>query len=281
MGIVQLGVFNTKAKVISSIPLSTQFTNILNALIDNSAKKGELLLQLRQFNFAEITGAMSEKGYCYLKAELYSKEDDFYKKISSIDTVILVKSMDVTKPLFRNGSKIITDFISNNLIKNATDLNYYTMNNIVNIDSIEKKKLNVYCTSTYSDGLYFTFNSFTKQKPDKQITVEMKGEKISQVKTIDEKGNSDKIRTKDIYAIVYKGKPYISSEYGYFPLIFRNDDFYFIGKSKETANSGEVIAAGMFFGIIGSLVASNNNAIFEMKIDHTNGGFIRIKEIED
>jgi hypothetical protein len=35
-----------------------------------------------------------------------------------------------------------------------------------------------------------------------------------------------------------------------------------------------------FFGIIGSLIASDAEASFEMKIDHGNGGFIRLREIK-
>src|SRR5689334_3925025 len=70
MGIVQLGAFNRKARVIPKVPFSMQLTTVLQAMTDSSAKDGELLFQLRQFNFAEITGAMSERGYCYLRADL-------------------------------------------------------------------------------------------------------------------------------------------------------------------------------------------------------------------
>jgi hypothetical protein len=48
-----------------------------------------------------------------------------------------------------------------------------------------------------------------------------------------------------------------------------------------TAKTGDVIAASIFFGIIGGLLASDANATFEMKIDHINGGFIRTKEIRN
>ncbi len=83
-----------------------------------------------------------------------------------------------------------------------------------------------------------------------------------------------------MYAFVYKGQPFVATEYGYYPLQKINDDFYFTGKAKVTANTGDVIAASLFFGIIGGLIASNSEATFEMKIDHLNGGFIRLKEIE-
>jgi len=281
MGIVQLGAFNKKAKVIPKIHFSVQLTNVINSLTDTTAKDGELLFQLRQFNFAEITGAMSEKGYCYLRAALYSRIGDQYQKLSSIDTVILIKSMDVTRPLFRNGSKIITNFIANNLLKKTDDPDYYSFNEIVNIDSIEKRKIMVYNTSAFSDGLYESYKSFMNQVPDKQIEVEIKKQKISSVKTIDQNGKSEKIKAKDIYAIVYNGQPYIATEYGYYTLQKTGDDFFFTGKAKVSANTGELIAASLFFGIIGGLIASDAEAVFEMKVDHLNGGFIRLKEIKN
>ncbi len=280
MGIVQLGAFNKKAKVIPHIPLATQLMTVMNSLTDESAKNGELLFQLRQINFAEITGAVSEKGYCYFKADLYAKNNDQYQRISSIDTVILVKSMDVTRSLFRNGSKTITSFIGDNLLKKAANPPYYNFNEVVNMDSIEKRNIVVYNIANYADGLYDTYASFKNQTPDAEIKVEMKNEKIVSVKAPDKNGKAIKVKPKDIYAIVYNGQAFIATEYGYYPLQKKDDDFLFTGKAKVSAKTGDVIAASLFFGIIGGLVASGSEAIFEMKIDHSNGGFIHLKEIK-
>ncbi|MEP6585017.1 MAG: hypothetical protein ABJA90_12160 [Ginsengibacter sp.] len=281
MGIVQLGAFNKKAKVISKIPLEAQLRKVMSSLTDSTGKNGELLFQLRQFNFAEITGAVNEKGYCYLKAALYSKTRDQYQSISSIDTVILIKSMDVTRALFRNGSKVISNFIETNLLHEPGSLNYYSYNDVVNMDSIEKRSIAVYNISKFSDGLYNTYTSFKNQTSDAEISVNMKDEKIFSVKALDKMGKAVKVKAKDIYAIVYNGQPFIATEYGYYPLQKMNDDFFFTGRAKVTAKTGDVIAASFFFGIIGGLIASNSEAIFEMKIDHSNGGFIRMKEIKN
>src|SRR5882757_8542490 len=59
-GIVQLGAFNRKARVIPKTHLSQQLSDVLTALTDSTAADGELLLHVTQFNFAEVTGAMSE-----------------------------------------------------------------------------------------------------------------------------------------------------------------------------------------------------------------------------
>lgn len=278
-GIIQLGAFNKKARVVMKIPFSKQLTFALNSMIDNTAKDGELLLQLRQFSFAEITGALSEKGYCYVKADLYSKLNNYYLKLSSVDTVIIFSSMDVTKALLTQGSYTITDFIFENLLIKAIDGDQYSFEDIVNIENIEKQKIPLYNVSHLADGLYENFKSFMSQTPDKQIMVEMKNDEINTIKTLNKKGKYINVKNKDIYAIVDNGHAYIATDYGFYPLQKKDNDFYFTGDAKVNANSVDVITAGIFFGVIGSLIASNAKSTFEMKIDHSNGGFIRIREI--
>lgn len=279
MGIVQKGAFNAKARVIAARPLSVQLTDIMNALIDSSAKAGELLLQLRQLSFAEITGAMSEKGYCYVRASLYTPVADQYKQLATIDTVVLIKSSwDVTKPMFRNGSKVISDFIANHLLTDSAAA-VFSYNDILQVDSIEKSHTKIYVDTGFKNGIYNNWHSFKQQVPDKNAIAEFKNGQLKTVKTTGEDGKEEKVKSKDMYAVVLDGKPYIATEYGFYGLERKNGDLFFTGKAKVTANTGDVIAAGIFFGVIGSLIASNAESVFEMKIDHLNGGFVRIKEI--
>jgi hypothetical protein len=280
MGIVQVGAFNKKVKVISEKPLAIQIADIFDFLIDSTAKNGELLLQLRQLSFAEITGAVSEKGYCYFRAGLYTVKNDRYKKLNFIDTVILIKSMDVTKSLFRNGSKIITSFISDNLLQQPANDEAFSLHDLIAIDSIEKSSIRIFYDSSWQDGLYTDWLSFKNQQPSKKITAEIKDGKLTSVKAENLEGKMAKVKSKEVYAVVYNGQPFIATDYGYYLLEKRNNDLFFTGKAKVTANAGDVIAASLFFGIIGGLIASDTESVFEMKIDHLNGGFIRLKEIK-
>ncbi|MCC6288175.1 MAG: hypothetical protein IT249_09845 [Chitinophagaceae bacterium] len=283
MGIVQTGAFNKKARVVPATPFNLQLQKLMDALTDNSTSgKGVLLFQLRQLSFAEITGAMSEKGYCYLRAALYEKQHEGYSYINSIDTILVIKSMDVTKRLFRDGSKLFAEFIGGNLNKPASDEFVYTYADIVHIDSLEKKKLKVYNMDTYTDGVYTSYRSFTDQLPDyTNMDVMLKRDTVSGVKVKDAEGKIKKIKSKDIYAVIYNGKIFIATDYGYYPAEKYSNDFLFPGKAKVAASTGDMIAAGVFFGIIGSLIAENTaNATFEMKIDHINGGFIRLREVK-
>jgi hypothetical protein len=283
MGIVQTGAFNKKARVVSATPFNLQLQKLIDAIIDSSTSNSDtLLFQLRQLSFAEITGSMSEKGYCYFRASLYHKQHEAYKHINTIDTVLVVKSMDVTKKLFREGSKLIAKFIGDNLNKPSLDDFIYTYHDIEYIDSLEKKKLAVYTVDSYTDGVYTTYQSFANQLPDyTNMNVKLKQGGISSVNITDAQGKTKKINLENIYAVIHNGKIFITTDYGYYAVEKHNNDFLFTGKAKTAASAGSIITAGVFFGIIGSLIAENTaNAIFEMKIDHINGGFIRLRKME-
>lgn len=112
VGIVQKGAFNAKARVVSNVPLQNQFQNLMDKIVSPDSQNGELVLYLKQFYFAEVTGAISEKGYCYFQSYLFSKNDDGkYQLVDEIDSVIVHSSMDVTKATMRKGSELVSNFI--------------------------------------------------------------------------------------------------------------------------------------------------------------------------
>jgi len=281
LGIVQVGLMNAKARVIPKTPFSVQLTHLLNSLTDSTAKDGRLLLQLKHFNFAEVTGAFSEKGYFYFRANLYVVSNGKYRTIASVDTLMVTSGMDVTKSNMKNGSIFIGKFIARNLLNKPADSTVgYTMDEVVNIDSIEKQQFRLYSDTSYQEGLYLSWRSFRDQIPDKQIVVEMNKD-VATGRIADAKGKMVKVRPKDAYAVVVRGKPFISTEFGFYPLEKRNNNFFFTGKAKVSPNSADVVAASMFFGIIGGLLASSGDvATFDMQIDYVSGGFIHLRQIE-
>lgn len=279
-GIVQVGMFNAKARVVAKTRFDDQLKNLLSALNDSTAAEGKLLLQLRQFSFAEVIGAMSEKGYCFVRANLFAVNDSSYSLVNSIDTVIIFNAMDATKKLLRKGSETITDFIAANLTISGADSIQYNYAAVLGIDSIEKRRIPLYNVNHYEEGVYKTYAAFKTQVPDyKNIIVKMEDSSVKNVKVRYEDETTEKLRSKDIYAVVYKGLPYIATSFGYYPLSKNGDDLFFTGQAKVNANGADVAAASFFFGIIGGLLASNDSAVFEMKIDHLNGGFIHLREI--
>jgi hypothetical protein len=283
VGIIQKGAFNRKAFLKAVIPLKNQVQGVFKEMIESEPEsKNELVLNIRDFKFAEITGALSETGYCYLRADLFSKKDTVYQKIDSVDAVYEVNAMDVTKKNIRNGSNKLIDFISSN-VKYLKSGPNYSFDDILNITAVEKRKIPVYNTTSYKDGIYQSYDNFKKMSPSSspfELTRNKKG-KITKLERIWNEGASRaEVKSSDIYCVVQEGKIYIASEYGFAPVEFKNDEFYFQGKAKTTAKTGNVILATAFFGIIGGLIASDASAQFEMKIDHLNGTPILLKQID-
>jgi len=284
MGIVQTGFFNKKTRVVSKKPLAVQVEDVFRSLIDEQAKTGELLLQIRDFGFAERTAGMSETGYCFFRADLYARVSDSYFKIKRIDTVVTLRSgIDVTADLLTAGAEIIKAFISNNLFTEASTIEPFSYADILHIDDYEKRKIKLYNTETYTEGLYTTYQSFKDQTPDKQIIVEGDYLYNGLVKTKDDKGKLQKVTGGKIYAIVFRGKPYIASKEEYYPLAKVNDEFVFTGKANASSGSGAAVVAGSFGligGLVGGLISANNESTFEIRIDHVTGSFIKLKEVQ-
>lgn len=281
IGIIQKGAFNRKAFLKASIPLKNQIQEVFkNMITTDSMSTNELVFNLRDYKFAEVTQAFKETGYCYLRADLFVKKENGYQKIDSVDAVYEVNAMDVTKKNIRNGSNKLIDFIASNIkwVKSGPN---FTFDDILNIISIEKRKIPVYNTTTYTEGIYKTYKEFKMMMPSESqfaVTFNKKG-KISKLERIGMDGSKYEVHPGEIYSIVYQGKIYITSPYGFFPAEFKDDDFYFQGKAKATASTGSVVMASAFFGIIGGLLASDASAQFEMKIDHLNGANIQIRQV--
>lgn len=280
LGIVQKGAFNKQTTVVAQTPLAMQLSAILSAFNDFDAREGELVLLLRHFSFAEITKAASEFGYCHFRAVLFAKVNLEYKKLETIDTVLLVRAMDVTKKMLREGSHLVTEFIARNMIKVPEGNLVISWEQLPLIDSLEKRMIPLYTTTTYTDGLYYNYRSFANQQPDETgLSVSFdKKNRVQQISYTNKKGQKTEIENRFFYAFIYKGLPYISGEFSCYPLERRGDDFYFKGKVNNARNT-DIAAAQFFFGIMGALMASSATAILEMKLDYLTGGFMPIKDI--
>ena len=280
LGIIQKGAFNKQAKLVANESLTIQLDHILKALIDSTSKPGELILQVRQLRFYEVTGAISEKGYFAFRAELYAKSMGSYKKLALIDTVSVVSAMDVTNKNLKRGSETIANFIASNLNREPTAPLSYSYTDITKIDSIEKSQLKLFTSPAYAEGVYFTYKSFRDQTPDGNIVIDGDSLKKNNVKALLADGQSIKVKPANTYAIVYKGKPYIVTPYEFYPLLKVGNNFVFTGKGS-TATSTSVMMGSALFGVAGGMIAASEKSTFEMKIDYTTGQFIRMKEIRE
>ena len=179
------------------------------------------------------------------------------------------------------GDSVFTCFITRNLLKEGSLNNPLALKDVVFADSIAKSKLKLYNSTNFVDGLYSTYENFKNQTPDKKCVVVRKKNKLKSVNIISDNGVERPVESKDIYAVVTEGIPFIATKYGFYLLKRRNDDLVFIGKLPAPANSGGVAASMMFFGLIGGLVASelNKSSYFYSVLNYKTGESIRIREI--
>ena len=275
LGIVQKGAFNRKAKVVAEVALNIQVASLLKSMIDSTAKQGELQLLLKEMSFSEIT-TFSERGFYFLKADLYSKKEAGYALLDRIDTVVMVKSIDVTKATLRSGSKNFTEFILSNLNKEPIADTYYSYYELTRMDSIEKSRLLLYTADKLRECVYENYLNFMNQEPNRFLfQVKEKKGVLSEISILNKNNKYEKIALKNTYAVVYKGQPYVATDYGYYKLLKKDNDYYFTGKYKTAASTGSLITAGFFFGILGAAIAADagGSEVGEMKLDHATGSF--------
>lgn len=278
IGTVNAGLLRHEAKLKLRMPFQPQLQALVDSLTDSSAGNGELLFQLRDFHFVEE----SSTRYCYLQVGLYAKMQDQYQRLSILDTVMIVPNNDVTGVVQYLGSRFLTDFLTQGLSHKPEGAATYQLQEVLQYDSIEKSRIPLFTTAQYVDGIYNSYYSFSRQQPDRQgqIKADKKGA-ITRVATQDSTGKLTKLKSKNLYALVYSGKPYVATEYGYYPLEKLHNSLIFVGDVRVAASQGDVNGAGLALGLVGSLLATGGyEARYEMAIDPVSGMFVHMHKFE-
>ncbi|RZK12497.1 MAG: hypothetical protein EOO46_02910, partial [Flavobacterium sp.] len=269
-GIVQKGAFNKRALVQPRIPIAVQLDSIFNLLKANEGTIPEdtLVIQLRDMKFAEITEAFKETGYFYLRANAYLKKGQSFTEVNSTDIIETVSAMDVTQKNYKNASRIINDFMSKAMSSKASVDRTLSLEQIIQIDKIEKQAIPFYASEKLTDGIYRSYLALKDQTPnytDFKVERNKKGE-IRDVKFLDYREKYISINRDNIYGFVENGVPYIATDYGYYQLIKKDDDYFYTGRVRVAGDAAAVAAASIMFGVIGGILASNNSDNCEIMI---------------
>jgi len=255
IGVIQAGLNPGEHElIVFKAPIEAQLTGLLKVLTDATAKDGVLVFQLRRFRFLESSGIR----HCNLSASLYVRKGGQYFPLSQLDTVITLSS-GIWKTLQSKGNSLITDFISKALLQPAGDSISYDLRGVEHIDSIEKRSVPLYTAANFTDGIYRNGMHFLRQQPD-WTRMEARTKKdgtIVAISAVYPDGTKKAIAKEDIYALVYKGLPYIVTEYGFFPLQKLGDEFY------STC----------------ILQVNRNKYPCQLIIDHQTGEFIIVREL--
>lgn len=270
--------YKRKVPLVASVNMATQLNWLLNAALDSSAANGELLFQLRKFEFVEL-GEIPDYGYCPIRIDLYVKKNSNYFFLARLDTFIAtakgIGHINVSATLLKQSKETISQFIFNNLQKESVSKRLYTIEHVRHIDSIEKTHLPLFYAKTYVNGIYLSYASFKIQQPDyKLLKVSRKENEIQSLILIDKKGKQLKISYKEVYAFVTADTAYISDYFGCYPLQKINGDFYFKGRGRVLPNN-QILSIAKMGGEekerIGSL---NTYAFYNARIDHCDGSVI-------
>jgi len=281
-GLVRLGILNKEAAVLPARPIDAQLNEIVATANGTLSPKGELLFQLRRLKFIEKAEGDKEFGYCFFRANILTGSEGQFKLVSSIDTFLVVESGDVTKLILEKANNTIVKFITNALVMDAEKAPVLSYTEVMKIDSIEKLKIKVYTAAEYVNGVYCTFEAFKEQQPDFTLfSITFEDGEITEVKAKNEYGRIKKIKSDHVYAIVNKGTPYISAQFGFYPLVKNNNDFYFIGDDKINYIKGQIVKSNSIFNNTEYVYSPLPlTSVYEIKIDHVNGKFMRVKEIK-
>lgn len=251
-----------------------------------------MVIYLKKLEFSEVTGAISENGYCAFQAVLFSKNMDEYTFVVEIDTIMSNSGLDVTNGMMRKGSKMVEDFITKNLNNKPIEEEKYSYDQILQLDNIRKQKLKLYNAEVLIDGIYLTYNDFKNQTPNANISnVELtkNGNKILKAYYLNKSGKEVKLEKNKYYGAVYKGAPfiYLKIEDYFVKAKKRENDFYFEAKANNpnVSNTSSIVFAGAMFGVVGSLLtaaatSSGSATYYDMKLDYINGKSIILRPSE-
>ena len=279
IGPIQTGPFNNiDARLVFKTPIRTQLQQVIDSIVDSTAMDGTLLFQLRDLSFAEPL----KTRYLFVKASLFARTNNGYRKLSTLDVTDLLDGFGAGLTMKETVNKQLDAWIAGVLTRLPTDTATYSFYDITRMDSIEEHALPLYTAASFTDGIYLHYASFSHQLPDKQGIIKTKKDgSISSIHILDDSLRMIRLRPKDLYAVVYKGKPYIATEYAFYPLERVRDNLFFTGDIRVAANSSDYLLGFGFTGLIGVFVASRGyEETYDLLIDPLNGNFIHLRRIE-
>lgn len=285
LGIIQQGFSKKIFTVLPDTSFTVQAQKILDQVAENAAN-GKLLLLLRFFKFIELMDRSKQTGYCYIRADMYAEKGNRYFRLSGIDTAISIQRSsysELNPLLFRESSNAVTGFISKNCLLAPLNEISYTFEELLKIDSIEKRTIPVYNATVYTDGIYLSYQSFRDQLPDYEIkSVDTSDNEIAMLHAKAVGGGTKRINPREVFAVIKSGIIYMPAERGFGILKKRGDDFFLRGEAAVTYGNvaGHKIVGTVLLGVPG--IFSNPKAsyqYFEMKLDYIDGLFIKTREL--
>lgn len=247
----------------------------------------ELVVQIRDIYFSELTSSMSETGRFVFRATIFSGAKDQYQLLQKVDKKYENSSLDVTLELENEAGNLVLNTIQSALEQTQPLEDYlYTFNDLSKYDSIAKTRIPLYTLTNYNDGIYKDYPSFAQQIPTNQIT-EVK-EKDTSLKIFYLNEEQKKRNARNYFAAVYQGKLYLNNGFNFVHLVKKGEDFYFYGYVPKKVSAGKQLGIGVATGVATALLTggigiaffpTTENVLYEFRMDFMNGSFKPISEV--
>jgi hypothetical protein len=262
--------------------LSAEIRKLVDSAIKNVPKQPHTgLLNFRNFYINE------QKGQFELAVECYAKWDDEYWLVYRVDTLYTIKGSGMKEKLNQKASKemsnLITTLTQLDLSKRANTLPV-SFDYISNIDNNEKKDLPVFNVRKPAKGVYYTYSEFKNNKPRVTSFKTVKGRDRLSYVLRPAVGNklAKKIPRDSIFVVCDGQDTWIAASHEYTMLNKRGLDFYFQATAYENNKIEEISLTTFYFGLAGGIIAAiPRKAMFEFKLNHTNGKFILLRRAAD
>ena len=282
-------ILNNRKK--SSIVISTSFRKnldrVLTGISDTTDAKGHLLLVMRKFKLVETNDVDFEYGFCFMRATVFANLNNKYYRLRDLDTLIKLNGPDVTDTLMNDASNNFIDLIESGITIPPADKIEYQYEDILRIESDEKRIIPIYTCTNFTDGVYLSFHSFKNQTPDYTLVkIQFKWNSNARITAKNKEGRIIKLSNNDVFGFVNSGIPYVATDYGTCIIERKNNELFYAGKAKVTNDNSEYEVSLPVAETLGENTlkflptVKPPFGIFISKVDYIDGSFMRVKKIK-
>ncbi len=290
LGFVQKGAFNK----VTPIKFNGNLCDSLSAFFtsdENGIPYRSLVILFYELFLNEKTGGLSESGRMQLAMRLFSNDETGkFRELYTIDSVINVNAMDVTKKLLNSFSEQlgkIASHISENPVNFLPNAPGYFIDEFTQIDSLEKLRIPIYNTDQFKPGLYVDYDHFKRNEPDTSyITLDTTELNVKVYQWDSKRKKKYRIDYATVYAACDGNTMVKATKVGFYIMNKIGFDFYFRGQTSfsiASNNNSGLAAATLAFGLIGYAIVSGMNkseSIFQYKINYRKGNSIPLLKLQ-
>ncbi|MCX6214791.1 hypothetical protein [Spirosoma sp.] len=289
LGLVQSGASNKSTEIVCLNLIDNLATYFMDST--SRAVKMPLVLILNEFFLNEAHGNSSETGRFRLSMQFFVENSaDQFTELVTVDTIYTNTGRDVTKALLRSVSAqlcILSKQVSQLAGQQTpSDLTKYSYQNLLVLDSLEKRKLPMYSASGPQAGIYRNYNQFKLNEPEPAIDLEIEERKNGiLVYAWDEKRKKKtKLLPDGLFAVSDGTTLLRATGLGFYKMIKEGADFYYWRPRPNYANSGTApLLMGVMFGAVGGLAAGamqasskENNQWLLQKVNYRRGNSVPV-----